>query len=238
MNLRLFRQTAVLLLWCLLPAIPAAIAQPVPPQEDPEDERRLGLWFDEPISIGLSERRSLEFAFHQRLDEGGTNLFVYFFTGGMEFRPRQWLAILPAYRYLRFPGDATTSYENRLMLTVTLTARRGQWRPNLRTRVEGRIPQNRIASARIRFRPGIEYTVPLRMKRPPVLIVNNEFFLVPGANSFAAGGKFTQNRFQAGVRIPITDSLAVRPYYMRQSVHAVTGWDGNPVIGLSLSLKF
>src|SRR5215469_10910353 len=225
---------AAIVMCCCLTAIPARAQPQLLPQEDPEDERRLGLWFDEPISIGLSGRRSLEFAFHQRLDEGGTNLFVYFFTGGMEFRPRQWLAILPAYRYMRFPGDVTTSYENRVMLTVTLTARKGRWRPNLRTRVEGRFPQNRIASARVRFRPGIEYTVPLGVKRPPVLVVNNEFFLVPGANSFTAGGKFTQNRFQAGVRIPITESLAIRPYYMVQSVNLPRRWDGNGVIGLSV----
>jgi hypothetical protein len=225
-----------LLLFCCL-AIPA-IAQPLLPQEDPENERKLGAWFDETISIGLSEQRSLEFAFHQRLDEGGTNLFVYFFTGGMEFRPRPWLAILPAYRYIRYPGDTFTSYENRLMLNVTLTATRGQWRPILRIRIEGRFPQNRIASARVRFRPGVEYTLPLRMKRPPVVVVNNEFFIVPGTNSFASGSDFTQNRFQAGVRLPITDSFAIRPYYLRQSVHPPTGWDSNGVIGISLALRF
>jgi len=235
-NLRVILQSVVVVLCSSLLALPA-IAQPLQPDQDPENERKLGAWFDEAISIGLSENRSLEFAFHQRLDEGGTNLFVYFFTGGMEFRPRSWLAILPAYRYIRYPGDATTSYENRLMLTVTLTAQ-GRWRPILRTRIEGRFPQNRIASARLRLRPGIEYTLPLRMTRPPVVVVNNEFFIVLGTNSFSSGSDFTQNRFQAGIRVPITDSFAIRPYYMRQSVHPPTGWDGNGVVGLSLAFKF
>jgi len=236
-TLRTVLRFGVAVLCCCLLWIPAT-AQPLLPTEDPEDERKLGAWFDETISIGLSENRSLEFALHQRFDEGGTNLFVYFFTGGMEFRPRQWLAILPAYRYMRYPGDATTSHENRLMLTVTLATTRGRWRPILRTRFEGRFPENRIASARVRLRPGIEYSLPLRMTHLPVVVVNNEFFIVPGANSFSSGGNFTQNRFQAGVRLPITDSFAIRPYYMVQSVHRPRGWDGNGVIGLSLAFKF
>jgi hypothetical protein len=235
-NLRTILKPAVVVL-CCLSAIPA-ISQPLQPQQDPENERKLGLWIDQAISIGLAENRSLEFAFHQRFDEGGTNLFVYFFTGGMEFHPRPWLAILPAYRYMRYPGDATTSYENRLLLTVTLTSRRGRWRPILRTRIEGRFPQNRIASARLRLRPGIEYTLPLRTTRPPVVVVNNEFFIVLGTNSFSSGSDFTQNRFQAGIRLPITDSFAIRPYYLIQSVHPPTGWDGNGVVGLSLAFKF
>jgi len=239
-----FPAAANLVLGCCLLAIPAIAQQQQQQQQqeqasqDPENERRLGLWFDEPISFGLSSNRSLEFALHQRLDEGASNLFALFFTGGMEFRPRPWLTILPTYRYCRYPGDATTSYENRLMLNITLSTTRGRWRPILRTRMEGRFPQNRIASARVRFRPGVEYTLPVPLRRQPVVVVNNEFFIVVGPNSFSAGGKYTQNRFQAGVRFPITESISVRPYYLLQSVNTATGWDGNGVIALSLALKF
>lgn len=208
------------------------------PQQDPENERRLGLWFDQAISIGLPENKSLEFESHQRLDEGASNLFDYFFQGGMAFRLRPWLMVLPIYRYERYPGDTTTSYENRLLLNITLSTTAPRWRLIFRTLTEGRFPQNRIASARLRFRPGIEYTLPVRMARRPVLIVSDEVFLVPGANSFAAGGKFTQNRFQVGIRLPITDSFSFRPYYLRQSVNLPAGWDGNGVIGLSLAFKF
>lgn len=58
------------------------------PQQDPENERRLGLWIDEAISAALSPDRSLELEFHQRLDEGASNLFEYFFQGGVAFRVR------------------------------------------------------------------------------------------------------------------------------------------------------
>jgi hypothetical protein len=156
----------------------------------------------------------------------------------MAFRLRPWLMLLPIYRYQRYPGDTTTSYENRLLLNLTLSTTRGPWRPILRTLTEGRFPQNRIASARVRFRPGLEYALPFRMTRPPAVVVNNEFLVVLGRNSFAAGGKFTQNRFQAGIRLPITDSLAIRPYYLRQWVNLTTGWDSNGVVGISLGLKF
>jgi hypothetical protein len=75
------------------------------------------------------------------------------------------------------------------------------------------------------------------MKRPPVLVVNNEFFVVPGTNSFAAGGSFTQNRFQVGVRFPITDSFSIRPYYLLQTVNLPTGWETNEIIGISMVIK-
>jgi hypothetical protein len=220
--------------YCLLaiPAMPQEL-----PQQDPENERRLGLWFDQAISVRLPEDKSLEFEFHQRLDEGASNLFDYFFQGGVAFRLRPWLMLLPIYRYERYPGDTTTSYENRLLLNITLSATRGRWRPILRTLTEGRFPQNRLASARVRFRPGIEYTLSLRMTRPPVVVISNEFFVVPGTNSFAAGGKFTQNRFQVGIRLPIAGSFAIRPYYLRQSVNLPRGWDGNGVVGISLAFK-
>ena len=231
-----------MVLYCCLLGIPAIAQQQQQQQqeeeEDPETERRLGLWSDQAISVGLSETRSLEFEFHQRLDEGASNLFEYFFQGGIGFRLRPWLMVIPIYRFQQYPGDPFTPYENRLLLNVTLSTTRGGWRPILRTLTEGRFPKNRRASARVRLRPGIEYTLPLRMTRPPVVVVNNEFFIVIGANSFIAGGKYTQNRFQAGIRLPITNSFAIRPYYMRQSVNLPTGWDGNGVIGISLALKF
>jgi hypothetical protein len=75
------------------------------------------------------------------------------------------------------------------------------------------------------------------MKRRPVLVVSNEFFVVPGTNSFAAGGAFTQNRFQVGVRFPITGTFAVRPYYLLQSVNLPTGWETNEIIGISMAIK-
>jgi hypothetical protein len=76
------------------------------------------------------------------------------------------------------------------------------------------------------------------MRRPPVLVVNNEFFINPGSHSFAAGGTFTQNRFQAGIRVPVTDTVAVRPYFMLRSVKVNSGWETNSVLGLSLALRF
>ncbi|MBV8068736.1 MAG: DUF2490 domain-containing protein [Acidobacteriaceae bacterium] len=225
------------MLCCCLRAGPAGAQQQQEP-EDPEDEKQIGLWLDQPVSVGFAPDKSLEIEFHERFDDGASNLFEYFVQAGIGFRLRQWLTVIPSYRYQRFPGNPTVDYENRLLLNFTLSTSRGLWRPNMRTLIEGRFPDNRPASARLRFRPGIEYTIPLRMTRRPVLVVNNEFFLVPGSNSFAAGGKFTQNRFQFGVRLPITDSFAIRPYFMLQSLNLPTGWETTGVIGISLPLRF
>jgi hypothetical protein len=218
-------------------AVPARAQQQEEP-EDPENEKQIGLWLDQGISTGLSSNKSLDVEFYERFDEGASNLFEYFVQGGLAFRLRPWFTLIPIYRYQRFPGNPTIAYENRVQLNLTLSISRGPWRPTLRTLLEGRFVDNRPASARLRFRPGVEYTLPLRMSRPPVLVVSNEFFIVLGSNPFANGGSsYTQNRFQAGVRLPIADSFSVRPYYLLQSVNLPRGWDTNEIFGISLAFR-
>ena len=231
------RVVVLLTVICFCVLIVPARAQQQQPPEDPENEKQIGLWLDQGISMGLATNKSLEVELHERFDEGASNLYEYFVQGGLAFRLRPWLTVIPIYRYQRYPGNPAIAYENRVQLNITLSTLRGPWRPNLRTLIEGRFPDNRIASARLRFRPGIDYTLPLRMKRRPVLVVSNEFFIVPGTNSFAAGGSFTQNRFQVGVRLPMTDSFSIRPYYLLQSVNLPNGWETNEIVGISMSIK-
>lgn len=215
----------------------AAKAQQQEP-EDPEDEKQIGLWLDQGVSTGLSPRTSLDVEFHERFDEGGSNLYEYFVQGGVAFRLRPWFTLIPIYRYQRYPGNPAIAYENRVQLNLTLSTSRGPWKPILRTLIEGRFPDDRPASARLRFRPGFEYSLPIRTSRQPVLVVNNEFFIVPGNNPFANGGSiYTQNRFQVGVRFPATDSFSIRPYFMWQSVNLPPGWDTNEIVGVSLAVK-
>lgn len=221
---------------CLL-AAPARAQQQTEP-EDPEDEKQIGLWLDQGISAPLSANKSVEIEFHERFDEGASNLFEYFVQGGLAFRPRSWLIVIPIYRYQRFPGNPTIAYENRLQLNLTPSIARGRLRYSIRTLIEGRFPDDRPPSARLRFRPGVEYTLPVRMTWPPAVVINNEFFLVPWSNSFASGGSYTQNRFQVGVRLPVGDQFAIRPYYMLQSVNQPVGWDTNEIVGISLAFKF
>ena len=140
----------------------ATAQQPQQP-EDPEDEKQIGLWLDQGVSTGLSPSKSLEIEVHERFDEGVSNFFEYFFQGGVAFRLRPWITVLPSYRYQRFPGNPSVGYENRLLVNLTVSTSRGRWRPNLRTLVEGRFPDGRIASARLRFRPGVDYTLPFRV---------------------------------------------------------------------------
>jgi len=221
---------------CVL-AVPVRAQQQNKP-EDPENEKQIGLWFDQGISTGLSANKSLDVEFYERFDEGASNLFEYFVQGGVAFRLRPWFTLMPIYRYQRFPGNPTITYENRVQLNLTLSTSRGPWRPTLRTLIEGRFVDNRPASSRLRFRPGVEYTLPLRMLRRPVLVVSNEFFITAGNNPFANGGSsYTQNRFQMGVRLPIADSFSVRPYYLLQSVNLPSGWDTNQILGISLAFR-
>ena len=124
---------------CVL-AIPArAQQQPLP--EDPEDEKQVGLWLDQGISTPFSSNKSLDVEFHERLDEGASNLFEYFVQGGVAFRLRPWFTLIPIYRYQRFPANPAITYENRLQLNLTLSTSRGQWKPILRILVEERFPR-------------------------------------------------------------------------------------------------
>jgi hypothetical protein len=225
------------LLCCCLLTVPARAQQQQPP-EDPEDEKQFGLWLDQGMTADLSANKSLVLEFYERFDEGASNLFEYFVQGGVAFRPSSWFTVIPIYRYQRFPGNPSQEYENRLQLNLTLSTSKGPWLPNLRTLIEGRFPEGRPASARLRFRPGVDYRLPVRLALRPTLVVNNEFFIVPGTNSFAAGGSFTQNRFQVGVRLRVSDSLSLRPYFMLQSVNLPTGWETNEIIGLSAAFRF
>jgi hypothetical protein len=226
--------------WAFAVICSCALAVPARAQqqpEDPEDEKQFGLWLDQGISTGLAPNKSLEVEFHERFDKKARDLFDYFVQGGVSFRVRPWFTVLPIYRYERYPLNPTTTYENRLILNLTLSTSRGLWSPNLRTLIEGRFPENISASARLRFRPGIDYTLPLRGTWRPVLVANNEFFIVPWSNPYANGGTYTQNRFQVGVRLPVTTFLTIRPYFMLQSVNLPAGWDTNEIIGISLTAK-
>jgi hypothetical protein len=211
-------------------------AQQEPP-EDPEDEKQLGLWLDQGISSPFAPDNSLEVEFHERFDERVSNFLEYLVQAGIAFRLLPILSVMPAYRYQRFPGNPSLEYENRILLNITLSKSKGALRPNLRTLIEGRFPEGRNASARFRIRPGLEYRLPLRTSWRPVLAVSDEFFLVPGTNSFAAGGAFTQNRFQVGARLPIKPWYAIRPYYLLQSVNLPAGWDTNEIIGISMTFR-
>jgi hypothetical protein len=221
---------------CLLAVSARAQQQPEP--EDPEDVKKIGLWLDQGFSTNLSANKSLDVEFHERFDEVASNLFEYFGQAGIAFRLRPWFTLTPIYRYQRFPGNPAITYENRLQLNLTLSTSRGPWKPILRTLIEGRFPDDRPASARLRFRPGVDYTLPLRTAWRPAVVVNNEFFVVPWNNPFANGGSsYTQNRFQVGVRLPVADSFSVRPYYLLQSVNLPAGWDTNEIFGISVAVK-
>ena len=107
----------VVLTCCVLSVAFAAQQQPAP--EDPEDDKQLGLWLDQGISIPFSTDKSVEVEFHERFDEGASNLYEYFAQVGIAFRPRPWLIVIPTYRYQRYPGNPTVEYESRLQLNLT-----------------------------------------------------------------------------------------------------------------------
>src|SRR5215467_12030607 len=153
------RTVIVLAVLCRAFAGQATAQQPQPP-EDPEDEKQIGLWLDQGVSTGLSPSKSLEIEVHERFDEGASNLFEYFFQGGVAFRLRPWITVLLSYRYQRFPGNPSVVYENRLLLNLTLSTSQGRWRLNLRTLVEGRFRM--VALLRLVFGFGQASTIRCR----------------------------------------------------------------------------
>ncbi len=163
-----------------LPASPLAARAQQQPPEDPEDDKQLGLWLDQGLSAGLWTDKSLEVEFHERPDEGALEpLRVFQVQAGMAFRPRPWPAVLPSYRYQRFPASATEYEKNRILLNITVS-RPSAWILAAQPAHAHRrpLPDNRVASARIRFRPGLDYVLPIPTPRPLVLVIaSNEFFL-------------------------------------------------------------
>ena len=87
-----FRWSAFRLQWLVLLGIticsiivaPARAQQQQPP-EDPEDDKRLGLWLDQGISSGLTPSKSLETEFHERYDEVISSFYEYFFKVASRF---------------------------------------------------------------------------------------------------------------------------------------------------------
>jgi Protein of unknown function (DUF2490) len=157
--------------------------------------------------------------------------------GGAAFRLGLWFTVPPSYRYQPYPGNPMVAYENRLLLNVTLTSLRRPWQSNLCTLIDGRFPDNFSASAHPSISSRVDDALPLRRSWRPVPVVNNDFFVVSGTNSFAAGGTYTQDRFQVGVRLPIANSLSIGPYYLIQWVNQATGWDTNQISGISLASR-
>src|SRR5690242_2713423 len=139
------RAALVLCVLCSCSAVLAAQAQQQKP-EDPEDEKGFGLWLDQGVSYGFAQDKSLEVETHERFDRAVSDLFEYFVQAGVAFRPKPWLTLIPIYRYQRFPGNPSITYENRLQFNITLSTARGPWRYNLRTLVEGRFPDDRQGS--------------------------------------------------------------------------------------------
>ena len=112
------RRLVLALCCCALAVAVRAQQQQLP--EDPEDDKRFGLWLDQGLSAALWTHKSLEIEFYERFDEGASNLYEYFVQGGVAFRFRRWLMVLPIYRYQRYPVS-TTAYENRILLNLTLS---------------------------------------------------------------------------------------------------------------------
>ena len=63
--------------------------------EDPEDDKKLGLWLDQGISTGLTPSKSLKIEVHERYDDVISNLYEYFGQAGVAFRLRPWLTVTP-----------------------------------------------------------------------------------------------------------------------------------------------
>src|SRR5262249_14055864 len=70
--------------FCCVLTFPARAQQQQEP-EDPEDEKQIGLWLDQGISADLSADKSLKLEFHERFDEGASNLYEYFVLAWCRF---------------------------------------------------------------------------------------------------------------------------------------------------------
>lgn len=191
------------------------------------------LWLTETFSFGLSPKTRLDFRLEQRVNENVSNLLQAFVETGISFQARPWLNLVPGFRFVRHePFKTEARFENRPQLDVLMHRRWSSWRAELRTRFEGRFIEGESGSLRIRVRPGIQYTLPVRKGNPPAILIDNDLFFDP------QGGGYNRNRLRVGVSLPISSRLSWTPYYMVESNRLPALWDHDNIWGLVFSWRY
>jgi hypothetical protein len=191
------------------------------------------LWLDQILALRLSPKTSLQLRLTERADQGASHLFQMYGQVGVAIQAKPWLVIAPLFRHDRHdPFDPDARYENRPLLDVTVRRPQGALQPILRTRFEGRFIEGQDGFLSIRIRPGLVYTLPLKSRLRPGLLVDDEFFYDTRADTL------NRNRLRAGVLLRVNEHFSLRPYYMLESVRLPRLWDDDNIWGLSLFWRY
>jgi hypothetical protein len=191
------------------------------------------LWLDQILALRLSPKTSLQLRLTERADQGASHLFQMYGQVGVAIQAKPWLVIAPLFRHDRHdPFDPDARYENRPLLDVTVRRPQGALQPILRTRFEGRFIEGQDGFLSIRIRPGLVYTLPLKSRLRPGLLVDDEFFYDTRADTL------NRNRLRAGVLLRVNEHFSLRPYYMLESIRLPGLWDDDNIWGLSLFWRY
>jgi hypothetical protein len=191
------------------------------------------LWLDQILALRLSPKTSLQLRLTERADQGASHLFQMYGQVGVAIQAKPWLVIAPLFRHDRHdPFDPDARYENRPLLDVTARRPQGALQPILRARFEGRFIEGQDGFLSIRIRPGLVYTLPLKSRLRPGLLVDDEFFYDTRADTL------NRNRLRAGVLLRVNEHFSLRPYYMLESVRLPRLWDDDNIWGLSLFWRY
>jgi hypothetical protein len=191
------------------------------------------LWLDQILALRLSPKTSLQLRLTERADQGASHLFQMYGQVGVAIQAKPWLVIAPLFRHDRHdPFDPDARYENRPLLDVTARRPQGALQPILRARFEGRFIEGQDGFLSIRIRPGLVYTLPLKSRLRPGLLVDDEFFYDTRADTL------NRNRLRAGVLLRVNEHFSLRPYYMLESIRLPGLWDDDNIWGLSLFWRY
>jgi len=190
-------------------------------------------WLDQRFSIRLSPKSFLLPRFSEKANENISHLSETFVEMNVGFHVQPWFTVMPGFIHFRFdPLSEGSRFENRPQLALQVHTRRDRWRPNLRAAVEGRFPQDDSAFIRFLLGPGVEYALSTYRDRPVVLWLTNEFAFD------SRSGRFSRNRWQAGILLPASERFSVLPYYLIESNRVPGLWDHDHALGLSLWWRF
>ena len=186
-------------------------------------------WLDQRFSFSLSPKTFLMLRFSEKANQNVSRLFETYVELDVGFHAKPWLTVMPGFFHFRTdPFQSNARFENRPQLAILLHTRRGRWRPNLRSTLEGRFLQDDPGFLRFLFSPGVEYNLSTYRDRPLVFVLTNEF----GFDS--RSGRFSRDRFQAGISLPATNRFSIFPYYLIESNRLPGLWDHDNIWGLSL----
>lgn len=180
------------------------------------------------VTLDKDFKRPLSFHLfsEQRLRDNFSSAYLYNVATGLRWKASRYFDAGPFFLYESAKNTAGSRYyENRYYLeaNLKLPGKRLTWSD--RNRIEYR---NRNTTDLWRYRNRLKVSLNTGKVSP---YVSNEIFWD------MTGHELNQNRFSAGISLPLEKHLQLTLYYLLQSTRAGSDWNENHALGVILGIK-